>query len=145
MNFLKIGLILSAFALFIVSCNQTNTTDSNANSKANETIVATNANTATAQPSATIDELASARKIYNEKCASCHKEDGTGGKVEIEGNIINAENLTTDKMKNMADAKYIRYIENGVPDEGMPAFKGELSEQEIKDIVNYIRKDFQKK
>jgi len=89
--------------------------------------------------------MASTKKIYTEKCASCHKEDGTGGKVEIDGTTLNAEDFTEDKMKNMSDAKYIGYIENGVPDEGMPAFKGKLTDDEIKNLVKLIRSEFQGK
>lgn len=44
----------------------------------------------------------------------------------------------------MTDDKYIDYIKNGVPEEGMPAFKDRLTEQQIKDIVKLIRRDFQK-
>jgi len=89
--------------------------------------------------------MASTKNIYTEKCVRCHKEDGTGGKVEIDGTTINAEDFTEDKMKNMSDAKYIGYIENGVPDEGMPAFKGKLSDTEIKNLVKFIRREFQGK
>ena len=143
MKFLKIAFVASAFALFIAACAETakNTTNT-----ANNTIVATNSNVnAIAQPTAAIDELASAREIFVTSCSNCHKEDGTGGKVEIEGKVLKADDLTTDKMKKMADAKYISYIENGVPDEGMPAFKGKLTDQQIKDVVNYIRKEIQAK
>lgn len=143
MKFLKITLVLTTFILFTMACNQSaaNNSAGNANAKPN-----TNANTTAAantQPTMA-DELAAARKNYKEKCASCHKEDGSGGKTDIEGTIINAENLTSDKMKKMDDAKYIDYIENGIKDEGMPAFKGKLTDQEIKDIVKFIRKEFQK-
>ena len=43
------------------------------------------------------------------------------------------------------DADWLEAIQNGVPEDGMPAFKDKLSEQEIKDLVKLIRKDFQKK
>ena len=33
---------------------------------------------------------------------------------------------------------------NGFPEDGMPAFKGKLTDQEIKDVVAYIRKELQK-
>ena len=141
MKFLKISLITITFALFITACGDS---ANNAANIANNTIVVTNSNpNAAAQPTAS-DEIASAREIYIISCSKCHKENGTGGKVSINGKNINAENLTTDKMKNMSDAKYIGYIENGIPDEGMPAFKGRLTEQQIKDVVNYIRKELQK-
>ncbi len=143
MKFLKIGLITTAFALFIAACSET---ANNTTNTANNTVVVTNSNAnAITQPTAATDELASAREIYLISCSKCHKQDGTGGKVEINGKTIKAENLTTDKMKNMADAKYVGYIENGIPDEGMPAFKGKLTDEQIKDVVNYIRKELQRK
>ncbi len=45
----------------------------------------------------------------------------------------------------MDDAKYIKYITEGVPSKGMPAFKKILSEAEIKDVVKFIRAEFQSK
>ena len=142
MKFFKTAFVLSAFALFITACSEA---AKNTNNTANNMVVVTNSNVnAITKPTAVFDELASAREIYTTSCSNCHKDDGTGGKVEIEGKIINAENLTTDKMKKMADAKYINYIEKGIPDEGMPAFKGKLTDQQIKDVVNYIRKELQK-
>ncbi|HQU86526.1 MAG TPA: cytochrome c [Pyrinomonadaceae bacterium] len=143
MNFLKITVMLSSILLFGIACSTPSNTNSAANANSKPTNANTNAATANTQPTAA-DELASARKIYKEKCATCHKEDGTGGKVDIEGTIINAENLTTDKMKKMEEAKYIDVIENGIKDEGMPAYKGKLTDQEIKDVVKFIRKEFQK-
>lgn len=143
MNFLKTCFVLSVFAIFLTSCNQTANNPVNTPGNA---IVMTNSNV-NAQPQSTakIDELASAREIYTTSCSNCHKEDGTGGKVEIDGKIIKADNLTTDKMVKMSDAKYVSYIENGIPDEGMPAFKGKLTDQQIKDVVGYIRRELQKK
>lgn len=140
MRFLKITLTILALMIFIAACNETKTTNSTTVNNANS--VAQNTNTTT--PSATPNELAAAQVIYKEKCSRCHKDDGTGGKVDIDGATFNAENLTTDKMKKMNDAKYIKYIEEGIPDEGMPAFKGKLTDEQIKDVVKYIRAEFQK-
>ena len=140
MRFLKFGLILLSISLFVFACTETENTKTTPANSANKI---TNAEPI-AQPTAAMDEFASSRKIYTEKCVRCHKEDGTGGKTEIEGTTINAENLTTDKMKKEPDAEYIEHITDGIPDEGMPAFKGKLTEQEIKDVVAYIRKELQK-
>ena len=142
MNFLKISLVLLAFALFVFACTEASKTNTTVNSNVNKTNTVANTNTPTSTPA---DELTSAKSVYMEKCVSCHKENGTGGKVTIEGATINAENLTTDKMKNMADEKYFKYIENGIPDEGMPAFKGKLTDEQIKNVVKFIRKEFQGK
>jgi mono/diheme cytochrome c family protein len=99
---------------------------------------------ATPLPAATLDELASGRKVYEINCANCHKANGTGGPVEIEGKKLNPDNLTSDKIKGFTDEKIIGYIMNGVEDEGMPAFKGKLSEGEIRDVVKFVRTEIQK-
>lgn len=142
MKFLKLSLVLSALALFVFACSENQPANTNTTN-----IVVTNANkpAINTQPTAPADVLADARKIYTDKCVKCHKEDGTGGKSTIEGKTINADNFTTDKMAKMADEKYFDYIKNGVTDEGMPAFKDQLSDAQIKDVVKFIRAEFQKK
>jgi mono/diheme cytochrome c family protein len=95
-------------------------------------------------PSATIDELASGRTLFSTNCAKCHKENGTGGEVIIEGKKLKPDDLTSSEIKGFSDDKIVRYIMNGVEDEGMPAFKGKLSEGEMRDIVRFVRVELQK-
>ena len=95
-------------------------------------------------PAATVDELASGRKIFSTNCANCHKDTGTGGEVVIEGKKLNPDDLTSAKIKGFSDDKILRYIMNGVEDEGMPAFKDKLSEGEMRDVVKFIRVELQK-
>lgn len=141
MKIFKSSLICAALGMFIFACSENKTATTNTTNAA-----VANTNKATnAPPTAPADVLADARKIYADKCVKCHKEDGTGGKVTIEDKTINADNFTTDKMAAMADEKYIDYIKNGVPDEGMPAFKNQLSDEQIKSVVKFIRTEFQKK
>ena len=84
------------------------------------------------------------RDLYKQNCAICHKEDGTGGKVTIEGKSLNAEDLTDDEFRKASDEKLIGYVTNGVKDEGMPAFKDKLTEAQIREIVAYLRGGIQK-
>ena len=140
MRIVKFALVLLAVGLFVFACSQSETTKTTNLNSANNTLNAA----PSALPTAAADEMASSKKIYTEKCARCHKDDGTGGKTEIDGTKINAKNLTSDKMKKEPDSEYIEAIEKGFPDDGMPAFKGKLTEQEIKDVVAYIRKELQK-
>ena len=93
-------------------------------------------------PTATIDELASGKKVFETNCATCHKADGTGGKITVEGKNLDVENLTSNKIKGFSDEKIVGYIMKGVPDEGMPAFNDKLSEGEMRDVVLFIRKEF---
>jgi mono/diheme cytochrome c family protein len=142
MKILKLSVAFATVALFVFACSDDRSSNANTSS-----VVVTNANTSAATTPATTaatSAVAEGQKIYNQTCANCHKEDGTGGKKVIEGKTINADNLTTDKMIQMADAKYVDYIKNGVPDEGMPAFKDRLNDEQISAVIKYIRTEFQK-
>lgn len=151
MKFIKIALILSAIALFVFACAENQNVNTNTavgmNSNGNATVA--NANTISnainnSQP-VVGDETASGRKIYNQICANCHKEDGTGGKVVIDGTTLNAENLTSEHAKKDPDAEFIEVIKNGIKDEGMPAFGDRLSDEEIRNVVKFIRTEIQGK
>jgi len=131
-------LTLALMSIALIAC------DAGANKPANVAANKPSNIVATPLPSATIDELASGRKVYEINCANCHKADGTGGPVEIEGKKLNPDNLTSDKIKGFTDEKIIGYIMNGVEDEGMPAFKGKLSEGEMRDVVKFVRTEIQK-
>ena len=140
MRTFKFCLLAAACALFVVACAEDKTTVSNTNAAAPAGVQTTGAAN---QAAAAADELAETKKTYARYCANCHKEDGAGGRATIEGKTIDAEDLRADKMKKMSDAKYVEYIANGVPDEGMPAFKGRLTDEQIKNLVAYIRREFQ--
>ncbi len=152
MKLFKSVLVLTAVVMFIIACtgSQTNNTSSSGNTNiASDTNISDNATVMTnsspdALPAAA-DELASARKIYSERCTKCHKEDGTGGVTEIEGKKVKAPNFTSDKLKNEPDAEFVEVIEHGEKEDGMPAFKGKLSDEEIKSLVKFIRREFQGK
>ena len=126
------------FGFSIVACSG----DKPTNVAVNSTNASTPANKPL--PAATIDELASGRKVYSDNCMGCHKENGAGGEVVIEGKKLNPDDLTSAKIKGFSDEKILGYIMNGVEDEGMPAFKGKLSEGEMRDVVKYVRVQLQK-
>lgn len=66
--------------------------------------------------------------IYNAKCKMCHKETGDGKDFKF-----------TDKeaMSKKTDAQLFDGIKKGK--DKMPAFEGKLKDEEIKEIVTYIR------
>ena len=150
MKFFKAALILSCLALFIFACNQGTNTTNNAGTKpsANQTTqtVANTANTAnqTSTTGTPVDEMAQAKTLYTQYCVKCHKEDGSGGISEVEGKKIKAANFASPGMKKESDEDLFAEISFGVEDEGMPAFKGRLTDDQIRGLVKYIRKEFQK-
>lgn len=135
MKLLKIGLIFISSIFFIPACNETPKTTSGDGAIINNS---TNTNNVPdIQPGATANETASAKNIYMEKCVKCHKEDGTGGKIEIEGEVIKAANLTAARVKKDKDEELIDQIKEG--GDGMPAYKNKLTDEQIKDLVKFIK------
>ena len=64
--------------------------------------------------------------LFEQKCASCHGNDGTAG-------IANAANLQNSRLKKSA---VMEMIKNGKG--GMPPFKGQLSEEELTALSAYV-------
>jgi cytochrome c oxidase cbb3-type subunit III len=78
-----------------------------------------------------IGEIDRAKTAYDEKCWECHGTQGTGGKYPT---VANPELLFT------ASDGYLRYaIEKGRGGTPMPGFAGELTAQQIDDVVALIR------
>ena len=133
---------LISFALF-VACSNTGTNTSTANSN-NSSITTAKTTPASSTPAGQTDELASARDLYVKNCANCHKESGEGGPVVVDGRKMKPDNLTDDRRKKLSDDKYMKTMIEGVPDEGMPSFKDKLSEDQMRQIIKYIRVELQK-
>ncbi len=139
MKLIKVALILSAAAIFVAACAETKTTDTNRAS--NNTMTAS----ANAQPTiAAVDETAASRVIYLESCVGCHKEKGEGGAAEFKGKKIKVPGFQSKGAMNASDDNLYRHIAEGEEDE-MPAFKEKLSEAQMRNLVAFIRKEFQKK
>lgn len=139
---LKLFLILSAGLFFTFSCRDVENRQTTDSPSKTENLSKTEA---TPETKPTLDELAEARNIFMEKCVRCHKEDGTGGKTNIDGVEIRVPNFRSERMKREPDDDFIKAITKGIPDEGMPSFKEELSQEQIKQLVAFIRKEFQGK
>lgn len=142
MKNLKILIILGAL-LIAAGCGEAGPANTAGNNKAvgNSN---TGPNSSPAPATSPVDELATGRGLYVQNCAGCHKEDGTGGAVTIEGKTIEPDDLTADKIKKMDDARISKYIHDGIEDEGMPAFKDKLTEAQIREVVRYVRGGIQK-
>jgi len=138
MKSVKAAVILSSTVFCIVACTETKTV--NTNIPVNT--VVSNANV---QPTnAAVDETAASRTIYLESCVGCHKENGAGGAAEFEGKKIKVPSFQSKGAMNASDDNLYGHIANGEEDE-MPAFKDKLNEEQMRNMVKYIRKEFQKK
>src|SRR5216683_7793408 len=77
----------------------------------------------------------SAASLYKTKCALCHAPDGSGtGPV---GTQLNVPNLRLRQVQALTNDQWAQIIEDGK--RKMPAFKGRLSDAQIKQVVTYLR------
>jgi mono/diheme cytochrome c family protein len=86
----------------------------------------------------TPESSAAGKQIYLRRCASCHAANGEGGP----GNdlIPAAPSLVDDQVKLKTDGQIFNNIKNGVgPDFNMVPFKDTLKDDEIWNVVNYLR------
>lgn len=144
MKFFKLSLVLLSLAIFAIACSQSATNSNtisvnNNGTSANYTQAPTNAN----QTAPVNDEMATAKKIFGEKCVKCHKETGLGGEANIDGEKFKVPSLNYEKVVARDDKAYTRVIEEG--DDEMPAFKKDLKPEEIAGLIKYIRKEIQGK
>ena len=138
MKFIKTAFILPAIAFCIAACSETKTVNTNV---AVNTAIVTGAN---AQQTVGAGEIATSRTIYLESCVGCHKENGAGGAAEFEGKKIKVPSFQSKGAMNASDDNLYAHIANGEEDE-MPAFKDKLSEEQMRNLVKFIRKEIQQK
>ena len=72
-----------------------------------------------------------AADVYKSKCAMCHGPDG-------KGKMAGTKDLASADVQKASDADLNATITNGKLPK-MPAFKGKLTDDQIKDLVKYIR------
>ena len=77
-----------------------------------------------------------AATIYKSKCSVCHADDGSGSGAT--GKQLGAKDLRSDEVQKQTDAQLNASITNGVGTK-MPAYKGKVTDAQIKQLVAYIR------
>lgn len=137
MTKIKLGLFSIGLAFLFLACSNTTNQNSNSNSNTN-----TSKTTGTPAPTPTADTLAETRALYADQCAICHKPDGSGGEATVGKKKIKAASLKTGGAVKDSDEELIKTIANG--EDAMPAFKDDLSAEQIKSLVQFIRKEIQK-
>jgi mono/diheme cytochrome c family protein len=100
---------------------------------------ANTAASATPAAAAAPDELAQAAEDYKNVCIKCHKADGSGGTLDMDGHEAKVPDLRTHGRKD-SDKELAEQIAEGGDD--MPAFKNKLDAARINNLVRYIRREF---
>ena len=82
-------------------------------------------------PAAPAGDPANGAEIYALNCAVCHGTGAEGGAV--------GPTLISAEVKAKDDEHYRQTITNGVAGTAMPAWEGRLSEQEVDDLIAFLR------
>jgi len=72
-----------------------------------------------------------AADVFKSKCAMCHGPDG-------KGKMAGTKDLGSAEVQKASDADLTATITNGKPPK-MPAYKGKLTDEQIKEMVKYVR------
>ena len=81
----------------------------------------------------------SARELYARNCAACHGPEGEGKQV----GTLRVPTLREGRAAQDPDARLLSQIHDG--GNGMPPFKFTLTDDEIQDLLRFVREELQKK
>jgi cytochrome c551 len=91
------------------------------------------------------DEFASARATFSQVCANCHGANADGGIFQPDKSkpALKVPSLKIGHALHHTDEQFVKQINNG--GQGMPAFKGKLTPEQVDGLVQFIKHDFQGK
>jgi cytochrome c6 len=88
-----------------------------------------------------LSQAADVKETYDKQCASCHGKDGKGQTPA--GKKVKAKDFTDPaNQAAMKDDEMIKAIKEGIKKDGktlMKPYGDKLSDQEIKDLVAFVR------
>ncbi len=76
----------------------------------------------------------SAAELYKSKCQSCH---GAEGRASAIGKKLGARDFQDPEVAKMSEADLVKITTEGK--NKMPAYKGKLTDEQIKSLVKYIK------
>lgn len=84
-------------------------------------------------------DLARGKAVYEHHCQSCHGPKGHGDGPAGESLKVRPADFHRFASFLKSDEEYLRTIEHGVVFSPMHAWRGELNDDEMTDVVAYIR------
>src|SRR5215471_14385026 len=84
-------------------------------------------------PSASQDQFAATRGLYEKNCKLCHGANGEGGPVKLDdGTKLKVPSLREGHALRHPDSDFVKQINKG--GDGMPAFGDKLKPEEVTDL-----------
>lgn len=79
------------------------------------------------------------KMIYENRCVECHGVEGRGDGEKASSLSPRPGSLVSAATSAKSDRDLLRTIQNGKPRTAMPAWKDVLTEDEIHDVLRYVR------
>lgn len=79
------------------------------------------------------------RRIYEQRCLDCHGPEGRGDGVKAPFLSPRPGNLVSAATSAKSDKDLLKIIANGRARTAMPPWKDELSDEEQREVLRYIR------
>src|SRR5436190_10835721 len=85
------------------------------------------------------ESIAAGQQLYGKYCRFCHGADAKGnGPMAPKG--THPPDLTTGKVQELTDGEIFSVVRDGAgPHQEMKPFKGKMPEQDMWNVVNYLR------
>ncbi len=77
--------------------------------------------------------------LYEQHCLRCHGDKLDGRGPDARDLIVPPADLRSPVIKNRTDRELLSAINNGVLFSPMHGFRGKLTDQQIQDVLSYIR------
>ena len=77
--------------------------------------------------------------IYKEQCLRCHGRLGDGNGPDAADLIVRPTNFHTVRSREKSDFEFLIAISNGVLFSPMHSWRGRLSDEQMVDVIHYIR------
>lgn len=84
-------------------------------------------------------DLSRGRAVYGRHCQACHGISGSGDGPEAATLRVRPANFHRAAFLFKSDEELLRTVEHGIVFSPMHAWRGELSDGEMEDVVAYIR------
>jgi mono/diheme cytochrome c family protein len=79
------------------------------------------------------------RSAYTGSCSQCHGATGDGKGAFGQSSYPPATDLTSEDTQEKSDAELFWIVQNGLSFTGMPSFRGQYQDQDIWNLVGYLR------